>query len=563
MMRRLAIAALCLALAACGRGGHDADAGPRGEAAADEPADEIRTGGKVRVIIVFRGAIDESLFDAADAIVVDAAEQIRMATVYVEPERIPLLRSAPGVISVELDKVVEVKPEASAHWGGEAVQAPRARAGGLTGRGVAVAVIDTGVAAHDDLPQLRGRSFVDYTDSFADDNGHGTHVAGIIAAQDNGYGITGVAPGVELYALKTLSADGYGYLSDTLLAIDWCVENGIDIANLSLGMPTSSAALRSAVERAYAAGVLVVSAAGNGGTEAGTEDTVEYPAKYDAAIAVAAVDPDGFRAPFSATGPAIELSAPGVAVVSTYLDNGYAVQDGTSMAAPFVTGTLALFRELYPEHSPARLRSLLQAGAVDFGEPGKDIRYGYGLAQAPVRFPDIAGHWAHAEILDVGARGWMIGMEGGRFEPEAVLTRGQAAAVFARRLALSDAEEEPAAPFQDIAEHWAKKEITSAYRHGVFAGLSASRFGPDEPMTREQTAMLLARLMQLERTPGMANPFRDVPETHWSADAIVACYHAGIVKGLEADAFGREFPITRAQLAALLFRTAERLANSQ
>jgi len=563
MMRRLAIAALCLALAACGSGGHDAETGPRGEAAANDSADEIRSGGKVRVIVVFRGAIDETLFDAADAILVDAAEQIRMATAYVEPERIPLLRSAPGVISVEVDKLVEVKPVVSAHWGGEAVLAPRARTSGLTGRGVTVAVIDTGVAAHDDLPQLRGRSFVDYTDSFADDNGHGTHVAGIIAAQDNGFGITGVAPGVELFALKTLSADGYGYLSDTLLAIDWCVENGIDIANLSLGMPTPSFALRSAVERAYAAGVLIVSAAGNEGTEAGTEDTVEYPAKYDAAIAVAAVDPDGVRAPFSATGPSIELSAPGVAIVSTYLDNLYAIQDGTSMAAPFVTGTLALFRELYPEASPSRLRGLLQAGAVDFGEPGKDMRYGYGLAQAPIRFPDIAGHWGYEEMLDVGARGWMTGTEGGRFEPEAVLTRGQAAAVFARRLNLSGAEEAPDAPFEDIAEHWARKEIALAYRHGVFAGLSSRRFGPDEPMTREQTAVLLARLLTLERTPDMANPFRDVPDAHWSADAIVACYHNGVVKGLEADAFARTAPITRAQLAALLFRTAERLANLQ
>jgi len=527
---------------------------------------------------MFRGDIDDRALETADAVVIDEAEHVRLATVYVEADRIDALRAVPNVLSVEVDQIVEAQQEEGedggpsgtdgedggsagmegADWGEAAVGAPNARRFGLTGAGVDVAVIDTGVAPHDDIAVAFGRSFVDYTDSYEDDNGHGTHVAGIIAAKDDGVGIVGVAPDANVIALKVLNALGYGLLSDTIRALDWCIANGVDVVNLSLGMERPSAALKRAVDKTYASGILIVSAAGNFGTEDGEGDTVEYPAKYESTIAVSAVQPDGERASFSATGPAVEASAPGVFVASTYLGNGYAVQDGTSMAAPFVTGVLALYRQLEPEASAAELREALQATALDLGKPGRDEWFGFGLAQTPPAFHDVFGHWAYGDIAAVFRRGWMTGMTPGSFDPERTVTRAQAAVVLARALGLASAEnEEPAqleTPFEDIAEHWARADIEAVRERGVMLGMTATRFAPEAPVTREQMAAVLVRWFELERTPDMPNPFADAPEGRWSTDAVVAAAYHGLFVGLRPGRFGGEVAVDRAQLAALLRR---------
>ncbi|SDY27913.1 minor extracellular protease Epr [Evansella caseinilytica] len=157
----------------------------------------------------------------------------------------------------------------------------------------------------------------------------------------------------------------------------------MDIINLSLGSTQESAALRQAVDKAYANGVVVAAAAGNSGTQDDSGDTVVFPAKYPSAIAVAASDKNNQRGTFSSTGEAIEVSAPGVQVLSTYLGNGYVRMKGTSMAAPFVAGNHALYREKYPQAGAAELRKLLQENTVDLVPAGKDSLYGYGLIQAP------------------------------------------------------------------------------------------------------------------------------------------------------------------------------------
>lgn len=211
---------------------------------------------------------------------------------------------------------------------------------GYTGVGVNVAVVDTGIDhTHPDLAVAGGVNVINLRKDYKDDNGHGTHVAGIIAALDNDIGVVGVAPEASLYGVKVLDRRGSGWLSDVIAGIDWCVNNNdvdIDIVNLSLGLNSDIQSLEDACVAAKAAGLILVAAAGNDG------GAVHYPAAYDSVIAVSAVDSSDSIAAWSSYGPEVELCAPGVDIYSTYKGGGYAVESGTSMAAPHVAGTLAL-----------------------------------------------------------------------------------------------------------------------------------------------------------------------------------------------------------------------------
>jgi len=196
------------------------------------------------------------------------------------------------------------------------------------GSGISVAVLDTGISAHPDLEVVGGRRFYVVStgppqnrlredDNYDDVYGHGTHVAGTVAALDNDFGVVGVAPLVSVYAVKVLDDTGSGTITTVVAGIEWAVNKDIPVLNMSLGSSTYSQTLKDACDNAYAAGHLVVSSAGNEGNEDGTGDTVGYPAKYDSVIAVAASDIGDARASFSNTGPTVELIAPGVDVLST------------------------------------------------------------------------------------------------------------------------------------------------------------------------------------------------------------------------------------------------------
>jgi subtilisin family serine protease len=155
-----------------------------------------------------------------------------------------------------------------------------------------------------------------------DDNGHGTHVAGIIAAQVNAVGVIGVAPAVELYSLKVLDANGRGEVSGIVAAIDWAVEHNIQIISMSLGMITKSTILEEACNTANEAGHLLIAAAGNSGNPSGIGANMDYPAKFDSVIAVGATDNNDQRASFSSTGEELDVMAPGEAIESTYHELG-------------------------------------------------------------------------------------------------------------------------------------------------------------------------------------------------------------------------------------------------
>ncbi|WP_439646643.1 S8 family peptidase [Piscibacillus salipiscarius] len=241
-------------------------------------------------------------------------------------------------------------------------------------------MLDTGIAAsHGDLNVSGGYSV--FGDSpYNDGNGHGTHVAGTVAALNNNSGVLGVAPSANLYAVKVLDGNGSGSYAGIAEGIEWAIQNNMDIINMSLGGSQSSSILKDYADYAYYnAGILVVAAAGNSGNSWGWSDTVGYPAKYDSVIAVAAVDQNNNRASFSSHGPAVELAAPGVNIYSTMPGNSYDSLNGTSMASPHVAGVAAQVWQAKPHLSNSQLRSLLNNTAQYLGNSNY---YGNGLVQS-------------------------------------------------------------------------------------------------------------------------------------------------------------------------------------
>ncbi|MDI6889275.1 MAG: S8 family serine peptidase [Methanocellales archaeon] len=288
----------------------------------------------------------------------------------------------PNVVYVDVDGQVKALGEILP-WGVDRIDAEVVHVYN-EGTGVKVAIIDTGIDyTHPDL-DANYKGGIDYVNDDADpmdDNGHGTHCAGIVAAEDNDIGVVGVAPEAYLYAVKVLDSSGSGYLSDVIAGIDWSVSNGMQVISISLGTDSDYTSLHDACDNAYVAGLVLVAAAGNDGNPPGRGDSVDYPGAYSSVIAVAATDDTDARARWSSTGPAVELSAPGVDILSTY-PGGYAYGSGTSMACPHVTGTVALAMISYPTYDNVQIRILLQTTADDLGAAGFDTKYGYGLIDA-------------------------------------------------------------------------------------------------------------------------------------------------------------------------------------
>lgn len=261
-------------------------------------------------------------------------------------------------------------------WGIQRVKAPQAWAR-ARGAGVKVAIIDTGIdLEHSALkPNIAGNyNAQDPSKSGNDDNGHGTHVAGTVAAVFKEKGVVGVAPEAKLYAVKVLDADGFGDYSDVIAGIDWTVQNGMQLANMSLGADAGSDSLREAVEKASSAGVTLVAAAGNSG------GAVSFPGAYPQVLAVSALDESDQVTGWSSRGPEVDFIAPGNNIQSTYIGGVYLFLSGTSMAAPHVTGLAALAISLGAQGPGGVLNALRQA-AISL--PGlKPEEQGAGLVDA-------------------------------------------------------------------------------------------------------------------------------------------------------------------------------------
>ncbi|MBI6546169.1 MAG: peptidase S8, partial [Cyanobacteria bacterium NC_groundwater_1444_Ag_S-0.65um_54_12] len=243
-------------------------------------------------------------------------------------------------------------------WGIYKIQAPLAW--NITAASsIKIAVVDTGIDyTHEDFDEthiIRGPNLANRTADPMDDMGHGTHVAGTIAALgDNSKGIVGVAYQSTLIAIKVLSSDGSGNVEDIVAGVTKAVELGANVINLSLGGSAPSLTLQDAIAEAITRGVIVVAAAGNNSSA----DTT-YPAAYPDVIAVGATDQYDARAAFSNFGSYVKVAAPGVGILST-LNKSYKEQSGTSMAAPHVAGAVALLLSRQRNLSPAQIVTILQ-----------------------------------------------------------------------------------------------------------------------------------------------------------------------------------------------------------
>ena len=239
--------------------------------------------------------------------------------------------------------------------GVQMIQAPVLWEKGKKGDGVVIAIIDTGCQIdHPDLKNriIGGKNFTkDYKgdkDNYNDNNGHGTHVAGTVAATENDTGVLGVAPLAKLLILKVLSQDGSGKYKNIIEAIkyatDWKGPNNerVRVISMSLGGTLDVKKLHTAVKNAVDSGIMVICAAGNEGDNNSDTDELSYPAAYNESIAVGAVDYDKKIATYSNSNDNVDLVAPGNEILSTYLNGKYARLSGTSMATPHISGAAAL-----------------------------------------------------------------------------------------------------------------------------------------------------------------------------------------------------------------------------
>ncbi|WLR50648.1 S8 family serine peptidase [Bacillus tianshenii] len=248
---------------------------------------------------------------------------------------------------------------------------------------VRIAVIDSGVNINH--PDLLGRmvsggyNFIDNNMDISDVHGHGTAVSGVIGATiNNREGIAGVTGGVpiEILPLRVTFSDGTGYTSDIIRAINYAIEQEVDVINISMGSTAYSELEREAINTAIEDGIIVVAAAGNNGN-----NTYSYPASYQNVLSIGSVGESGKVSTFSNFNDRVVLTAPGEKILTTTRDGGYEFQYGTSFSTPIVAGTAAVLKSFYPEMNQQDVLNTFIKTAEDRGVPGKDDYYGYGIVQ--------------------------------------------------------------------------------------------------------------------------------------------------------------------------------------
>ncbi len=344
-----------------------------------------------RIIVIYKDNVtkaDKDKLEQKGGKIKQDLENFNGVVVQVDQNKITEIASDPNVAQVLDDTIVHASLSVSVPQ----IGANLVQSSGITGKNVKVCVVDTGI--DDTHPALRPlvaeKDFVNIDNDATDDHGHGTHVAGIIASRDALY--KGVAPDASLMAAKVLDSTGSGWSSDVINGINWCVSNGADVINLSLGGSTlytgacDSNLDAQAVNNAVNQGVVVAVAAGNSGSING----ITSPGCASKVITVGAIDKNDGRTSFSNEGIELDVVALGVSVTSLRAPingGGFVAFSGTSMATPHVVGLAALLLEKNTNLSPQQVRTTIQNTALDLVNPspaalGFDTVYGYGRIRA-------------------------------------------------------------------------------------------------------------------------------------------------------------------------------------
>jgi subtilisin len=339
------------------------------------------------------GLAEQLLIAKAGGRVTETYSVVPAVSAQVPPSALIMIIRTRGVITVEPHVQVyadDFSSELNNVWGVRRVGGAELHPAGKTGAGVRVAILDTGIAPHADLTYDPSCSSGTSYGTINDGQGHGTHVAGTIAAKRNGTGVVGVAPGATLCIFKVLGNDGSGSSANILSALNWIStfnaanpSNPIRVTNNSYGASTSlGSTVQAAFDRLANEGVLHIASAGNSGPPTSSNpNPCGYPARYASVVAVAATTSTDTLASFSSVCAEVELAAPGVGILSTVRTGGYEAWSGTSMASPHVAGSAAVVWAADTTKTAAQVRNLLTSTALDLGTAGRDSSFGFGLVQ--------------------------------------------------------------------------------------------------------------------------------------------------------------------------------------
>lgn len=444
------------------------------------------------------------------------------------------------------------------------------------GSSVTVAVIDTGADCTHAM--LRGRvsacsyDFANATADVTDINGHGTATAGLVADL--------TPDAVNVMVLRVYDDDNMSKASRVLTALEYALENGATVVNLSLGWTNAIEKgytfLNSVLTQAYASGVVVVAAAGNRSQSnpTGNADDV-YPANQEAVLTVSGVDRSrSFDSSYSSAGTSVDLCAPGSSVVVAAPGGGTSVRSGTSFAAPHIAAAAACVQAAQPGLSAAGVRQMLYRYADDLGDPGRDDEYGYGLPVLTQYFHDrlcpgqrfrdmpASDAWSHEGLDYCIAAGLMSGTSEAAVSPDMLATRAQIVQLL--WAAAGKPETTGTLPFTDVSpDAWFYSAVRWAYRTGLVSGTSETTFDPNAPIRRQDFALIL--YMQ-SGSPAMVGStlkgFSDAAQVSgYAYAALTWAVEQGLISGVGTEEGTLLMPrgyASRAQVATILMAYCEK-----
>lgn len=329
------------------------------------------------VLISYHSSQDRQLIE--EVLAMDAYESwvaVNTIKATLSSEKIAKLKALPIDVQIDSDEVISALSNTqttSTLWNLKKLNISTAWLQNYTGKGVKIAVIDTGINNISALPHVKKRvSFVtddpattineaDHIDRGYNGQGHGTSVASIIAGQANGQSVMrGIAPEAELYALKYADGTKSGLASAIIKSINWAIEHKMDIINISSGLTTDVHALHQAVKNAHAKGIFIIASAGNDGQF----NKARYPARYAEVISVGSINKYGDLSSFSNNMSGINFAAPGEEILALNQEGKSRTVNGTSFSAPHITGLLALYKERFPYSKPSSLLNYMKKSAA-------------------------------------------------------------------------------------------------------------------------------------------------------------------------------------------------------